>query len=126
MQHLQQLRTQYAPKGFEIFGVNLDSEPRDAAKLLKEHKIAWPNIQGVFANTLGEIPDAPLALRFGVINLPFNMLLDRDGRYIASGPGLQLIMPKLLSLLEETKGEKKQEDKVKPATASEGSAKVAK
>ena len=126
MQYLQRMHHDLQPKGFEVLGINLDSEPENAAKLLQEHKVSWPNIQGVIPNRSGEIPEAPLAVEYGVSKLPFNILVDREGRYVVGGSNLLALMPQLMSLIEDDPAaKKKQEDKAKTTEAnpSEASAK---
>lgn len=125
MQYLHKMRSDLKSKGFEIFGINLDSEPDNAAHLLKQHKVDWPNIQGVIPDRSAEVPEAPLALEYGVAKIPFNIIVDRDGRYVAGGANLFALMPQLMSLVESDPAAK-QKPEVKTAPKANSSAVSAK
>ena len=77
------LRAKYASKGFEILGVNLDSEREDLSGDAKKatavvrnfilaNRVAWPNIMG----------GADQAKAFGVTDIPATFLVDKSGKII--------------------------------------------
>lgn len=72
--------------GFSILGVSLDH--RDTAAqvraTLTEKKIRWPQIFE------GEFWDSPLAQKYGVVTLPYAVLVERStGKVLASGDALR-------------------------------------
>jgi len=71
---LQTLRAEHAEQGFEIVGISLDEDLRDARRAIAEHRVDWPQ----FCD--GKGGDSPLAQRYGVTGTPRYFLIDRDGR----------------------------------------------
>ncbi|HRF59581.1 MAG TPA: TlpA disulfide reductase family protein [Fimbriimonadaceae bacterium] len=72
--------------GLSILGVSLDPAESEAKlqATIAEKKIAWPQ---VFE---GRFWESPLAKRYGVVTLPFAVLVDRaTGKVIASGDALR-------------------------------------
>lgn len=64
-------------KGFEIVGVNLDSESKDLEQFLKDKPLPWPEIvEG------GGMEKNRLALEFGIITLPTMILVDGQGKVV--------------------------------------------
>jgi thiol-disulfide isomerase/thioredoxin len=61
-------------RGFEIIGVNLDSDRKELEAFLKENKLPWPEI-----HEEGGM-DSPLAVEYGIISLPTMILVDPEGR----------------------------------------------
>lgn len=77
------LRAKYAGKGFEILGVNLDTEREDISGDAKKataivrsfiltHRLAWPNIIG----------GTEQAKAYGVVDIPATFLVDKTGKII--------------------------------------------
>ena len=70
------LYEKYHDRGFEVIGVNLDSEKDDIQPYLKEYRVTWPQIYEP-----GSFESAP-ARTFGIISLPTMFLVGDDGKVI--------------------------------------------
>ena len=81
MATLKQLRDTYGPQGLEIVGVCLDNDTAKAQAFLKQHGYSWPQLHEKGAM------ESSLAVQYGIIVLPYAMLVDADGRVI--NPNLQ-------------------------------------
>ena len=71
------LYSKYNAKGFEIFGVSLDREHAAWVEAIKNDGLTWPQV-----SDLGGW-DNPVARLYGVMSIPANLLLDREGKIIA-------------------------------------------
>ncbi|MDA0834198.1 MAG: thioredoxin-like domain-containing protein [Planctomycetota bacterium] len=76
---IRALYEQYRSQGFEIVGVNLDTEPDLIAPYLKEYRVPW--VQLFEEGGL----DSPLASQFGIISVPTMFLVGRDGKVLDRG-----------------------------------------
>ncbi|QDU61109.1 Thiol-disulfide oxidoreductase ResA [Planctomycetes bacterium Pan216] len=78
MGNLKKLREKHAKDGLEIVGVCLDGEATapQAMAHLRKNGYTWPQIY-----EKGSMESAP-ALQYGVISLPYVVLIDADGRVI--------------------------------------------
>ncbi len=102
-QRLTALATKYEKRGFEVIGVNLDAHHEDVKEaktvlptvrhVLVEHGITWPNL-------LSDDESDDIATRFGVVTLPENFLIGRNGTLV----GLELSDPELERSIEEALG----------------------
>ena len=73
--HLKEAYERYRAQGFEIVGVSLDDDDREAFLAeLQDREISWPQIYD------GKGWEAELARRYRVSGIPTMILLDRDGR----------------------------------------------
>jgi cytochrome c biogenesis protein CcmG/thiol:disulfide interchange protein DsbE len=67
---LDQLRSELGPEGFEVLGVNVDTDVADARRFMKKHVVSFP--------LLGPVgDDVPTA--FGVEGMPYGVVIDRKG-----------------------------------------------
>ncbi len=74
---LNELYDQYHAKGFEIYGISLDSKRERWLKAIeKDHRI-WPEVSTV------EGFKTPVSIAYGITALPTNYLIDSTGRIIA-------------------------------------------
>jgi thiol-disulfide isomerase/thioredoxin len=90
---IRALYEQYHDRGFEIVGVNLDSQPELIAPYLKEHRIRWPHI-----HEPGGL-DSPAAEEFGIVSLPTMFVVDAQGKVVSRGATvseLKTLVPELL------------------------------
>ena len=82
---LDQMYTTYQSRGFRILGINLDTLQSDSPKIetfmpnvrrfILDHNIRWPNlINGTGAHDY--------ARAYGVVEIPTNVLIGRDGTVI--------------------------------------------
>lgn len=68
----------YADKGLVVVGVSMDDSSKDAANYAREMKITYPVAMGT-----PEVADA----YGGVLGLPVNLLIARDGRIVTKDVG---------------------------------------
>ena len=90
---IRALYEQYADRGFEILGVNLDIEKELVQPYLTQHRVRWPQLYEP-----GGL-DSPLARRYGIITLPTMFLVDTQGKVVnksASVADLKTSVPKLI------------------------------
>lgn len=76
MPNLKKLREKFGPQGLEIVGVCLDTNKQAAEAFLRSHGYDWPQIYEE-----GAMESGP-AVQYGVISLPFTMLVDSEGRIL--------------------------------------------
>lgn len=120
---LRGLRERLGPRGFEILGVSVDRDLRDLRKFVRQRPPDWPLIAVVAGETAdGGAADAPpaepseatpegtaagpaaatgpteLESRFGVTFVPLKLLVDREGRLVATGHTLDSVRPALEAL----------------------------
>ncbi len=92
---LKSLREQLGPKGFEILGVSIDLDPEAAIAFLKENNLGWPQINGAPSPNQSGSVESDLSTRFGVEFIPVKLLIDREGKLVATGHGLHDIVTSL-------------------------------
>jgi thiol-disulfide isomerase/thioredoxin len=114
MPHLKQLRDHFQPKGFEILGVDLDETPIAAREFMANRELEWPQI---FDGAPGPKSDRkPLAVRFGVSEIPYKLLIDREGRLIASSHSLADLQKPISKIFgEPIPGAKSEAKEAKPS-----------
>lgn len=76
MPRMQKLREKLAPQGFEILGVCLDGDKDLAQRYIAENRYNWPQLFEP-----GSMDSEP-AQRYGIISLPYLMLIDTEGRVV--------------------------------------------
>lgn len=68
----------YGPKGFQVIGVSMDDDEKAARKFVRRLKVNYPVAMGT----------AALAESYGgVLGLPANFIIDREGRIVAKYVG---------------------------------------
>lgn len=67
----------YKDHGFEVIGVNLDTDETKLRDYLEENQIPWRQI------FTGQERQSPLAQQYDVKSIPARWLIDRDGKLIA-------------------------------------------
>lgn len=75
---LNDLYKEYHSKGLAIYGISLDTKKQSWENALKKDKRVWTNVsvlQGL---------DSPAAKEFGVSALPTNLIIDSQGKIIAT------------------------------------------
>jgi thiol-disulfide isomerase/thioredoxin len=75
---LNSLYSNYNSKGFEIYGIYLDSKSESWLKAIEKDQRIWPNVSSV------EGFKTPISIEFGITALPTNFLIDETGKIIAS------------------------------------------
>jgi peroxiredoxin len=69
----------FHPKGFEILGVSLDSNKDKWLQAIQKDNLTWTHV----SDLKGWQNEA--AKKYGVNSIPFNVLLDKDGKIVAKG-----------------------------------------
>lgn len=75
---LNNLYKDYHSKGFEIYGISLDSNKERWLKALEMDSRVWPNV-----STLKGFK-TPISIEFGITALPTNFIIDAEGKIIAT------------------------------------------
>ena len=71
--YLIEMQQKYGPQGFQIIGISMDDDAKPVREFAKEYKMNYPIAVG----------DDKLAESFGgVLGLPVNFIVDRDGRIV--------------------------------------------
>ena len=73
---LNKVYQKYRNNGFELIGVNLDSERRDLDAFLKENPLPWPQVFEPGGM------ESRLAIEYGIISLPTMILVDAQGKVL--------------------------------------------
>ena len=69
--HFVEMQNQYGLQGFQVIGISMDDDAKPVREFYKEYKLNYPVAVG----------DDKLAESFGgVLGLPVNFIIDRDGR----------------------------------------------
>jgi thiol-disulfide isomerase/thioredoxin len=87
----------YHDKGFEVVGINMDTDPKLAEKYIQDTGAKFPTIYSDDPQANGW--NTPMATRYGVTAIPRVILVDKDGTVVstsARGPKLAQLLEKLL------------------------------
>lgn len=72
------LQNKYRDRGFQVLGISLDDNPKPVRSFYQQFKMNYPVAVG----------DANVAERYGgILGLPVNFVIDRDGRIYAKHSG---------------------------------------
>jgi thiol-disulfide isomerase/thioredoxin len=74
---LNNLYSAYNAKGFEIYGISLDSKRESWLNAIEKDKRIWANV-----STLDGFK-TPVSLEYGITSLPTNFLIDSSGKIVA-------------------------------------------
>lgn len=92
---LIQLYNEYRGKGFEVLGVNLDTETTLIQPYLSEHKVPWQNVYEP-----GGMDQGAPALQFGIISVPTMFLIDQHGNVVSRTTAITELRKALGELLK--------------------------
>ncbi len=92
---LKEAYTRYGDRGFEILSVSFDSKADKWKEAIAEHALPWPQVSDV------QGWQSKYATIFNVTFVPYNLLVDADGRIVAKN----LHSKALTSTLDELLGE---------------------
>lgn len=92
---LVDLYKKYDNKGFEIYGISLDTNKEKWIFALEKDQRNWPN-----GSTL-EGFETPIAINYGLNSLPINYLIDSSGKIIAVNLHGKKLEEKINSLFKE-------------------------
>jgi peroxiredoxin len=84
---------QFKGKNFEIIGVSLDSKKENWLKAIEEDGLPWIHVSDL------KYWKNAVAVQYGIISVPQNVLLDPSGKIIARNLKGDALKEKLLSLL---------------------------
>ena len=93
MPRIIELYKKYHARGLEIVGVSLDREESALKEFIAQRKMTWPQFYD------GKFWENKLAVQYGVLRIPFNVLVDGEGRIVARdlhGAELEAAVAKLL------------------------------
>ena len=69
--HFVEMQNKYGPQGFQVIGISMDDDAKPVREFYQQYKMNYPVAVG----------DDKLADQFGgVMGLPVNFLIDREGR----------------------------------------------
>lgn len=92
---LSGLYGKYKAKGFEIYGVGLESEKENWLNAIEQDSRVWTNV-----STLQEF-ETPVTFEYAVTSLPVNFLIDAEGKIIAKNLHGEELRKKIESLFIE-------------------------
>lgn len=72
----------YHTKGFDVIGISLDDDQSKLESFVKKNKIPWSNLFSADEKATGWAH--PLATKYGVMGIPFTILVGKDGKVIAT------------------------------------------
>ncbi|MFQ5445641.1 MAG: TlpA family protein disulfide reductase [Saprospiraceae bacterium] len=92
---LKEAYAAYHDKGFEIFGVSVDSKKDRWTGAIEKYGMVWPNVSDLKGW------GSKVAADYNVTFVPFNMLIDADGTIIAKNLHGKALQSKLAELLDK-------------------------
>jgi len=76
--HFVEMQAKYGPRGFQVIGISMDDDAKPVREFYQQYKLNYPVAVG----------DDKLAERFGgMLGLPVNFIIDREGRIHAKYTG---------------------------------------
>ncbi|MEO7403571.1 MAG: TlpA disulfide reductase family protein [Burkholderiales bacterium] len=99
----------YHDRGFEVVGVNLDTDPKLAEKYIQETGAKFPTIFSDSAEAKGW--DCPMAVRYGILAIPRVMLVGKDGKVVSTNARGETLAAQLEKLLGPPAAGGESEDK---------------
>lgn len=75
--HLKKVYEEHHGKGLEVIGISLDENEAELHEFTKEHDISWPQFYD------GKGWKTELAQLFGILSVPSQWLIDKDGRILS-------------------------------------------
>ncbi len=92
---LKEAYAEYHPKGFEILGVSVDSKGDRWKNSIEKYDMTWPQVSDLKGWGSASAAD------YNVTFIPFNVLIDEDGKIIAKNLHSMALMKKLETLLQD-------------------------
>ncbi len=86
----------YKDKGFEIYGVSLDRDRTAWTSTIERFGMNW-----IHGWDLADEKQAEVANKYGVTGIPFMLLLDKEGKIIATNLRGEALKEKLAELMDE-------------------------
>ena len=91
---LRGLYEEYNRRGFEIVGINLDTDAAAVGPFVKQNRIPWKS----FHEPKGQ--DGPLSRDFGIVSVPTMFLVGKDGRVLSRSVSIDMLKKELPRLLK--------------------------
>ena len=91
---LKEAYNNYHEKGFEIIGISVDSKEKRWKSAIRKYDMNWPHLSDLKGWKSKASED------YNVTFIPFNMLLDENGKIIAKNLHSNELQDKLNELLE--------------------------
>jgi peroxiredoxin len=97
LQHPELVNTYntFHKKGFEIVSISLDESKADWRQAVKKDKLSWIHVSDL------KSWESPLAKRFSIYAMPFNILIDQNRKIIATHLDPAKLLEKLDELLKQ-------------------------
>jgi thiol-disulfide isomerase/thioredoxin len=92
---LLKLYADFRAKGYEVLGVNLDTDESAIKPYLAQNRVPWNQI-----HEQGGL-ESRLAQEFGIFSLPTMFLLDKEGKVISRGTSVDELKDQLPKLLDK-------------------------
>jgi peroxiredoxin len=86
---LKKVYKKYNDQGFEIYGVSLDKKRKSWEKAIDKHGMNWVHVSDL------KYFNSAAAQKYKIKSIPFTVLVDRDGKIIASGLRGQELVEKI-------------------------------
>ena len=91
--HVAEMYRKYKDRNFEIFGVSLDDNLAAWKNAIKKDRITWPQVSEL------KKWDSDAVRSYQVDAIPFNVLIDKEGKIIAKGLSGAELEQKLMDVL---------------------------
>ena len=85
----------------QVVGINLDADPAAMRQVVEQANLAWPQLRVDVPEGVQPIASTGMA-ELGVRSLPFNLLLDPQGRVVASQLHGDDLLPRLRELIPQS------------------------
>lgn len=92
----------YHSKGFDIVGISLDDDKAKLERFIAKNRLPWANLFSADEEATGW--EHPIASKYGVMGIPFTLLVGKDGNVIkmnVRGPALREALEELLGPPDE-------------------------
>jgi peroxiredoxin len=106
MPNIRRNYEEFKDKGFEVVGVNMNTDPQELERFFALQELPWPTVVSQEVLDKQEFPmwnDLPMAKKYGVDAIPFVVLVNKEGKV----DSLHLRGPKLTARLTELFGDAK-------------------
>jgi len=92
---LRALHAQYRDRGFDVLGINLDTDEKQIQPYLAKHGVTWRQVfqQGGLAS--------PIAQSLGIVSLPTMFLVDAQGKVISSNVTVSDLKTRLAEMFKK-------------------------
>ena len=97
--NLKSLYQGYSSKGFDIIGVSKDTNKTALDNFLAKNQIAWSNLFKFEGDLADEGGDHPLNEKYGIVTIPYRILVGKDGKVLKLDPSNEELRATLKELL---------------------------